>query len=268
METKLDLVDFKNEELYFLYVERRTSKGITGRTYHNHSFFELMFVLDGESEYAIENRRYLLKGGDALLVNPYRHHLEYNRIIEKSSLFCIGFFPDAISNGALAEKIFQKSDYLSLGKNSSLEHLLCAAKIKLSQNKSNAKEYLKSLIETIIFTLDDQICEKTKPPEIKNEVVEKTLDYISASLRTIGSLDDIAQALFFSKNYVRAVFKKEMGVGIMEYVRNKKVVLAHEKIKRGEKPTEIYIDCGFNTYSSFYRAYLSYFGYPPKTKKG
>ena len=96
---------------------------------------------------------------------------------------------------------------------------------------------------------------------------EKTLDFINASLKRISRLEDISEALFFSKAYIRAVFKKEMGIGIMEYVRNKKVVRAHERISRGEKPTEIYTDCGFSTYSSFYRAYVAYFGFPPKTKK-
>ena len=58
-----------------------------------------------------------------------------------------------------------------------------------------------------------------------------------------------------------------MNIGIMEYVRNKKVLLANRKIKHGKKPTEIYIECGFSNYPSFYRAYSEYFGYPPKTKK-
>ena len=268
METKLDVVNFKNEEFYFLFVERRDGKGITGRSYHNHSFFEIMFIADGESEYAIENKRYLLKGGDALLISTYRHHLEYNRIIEKSSLYCIGFFADAISNGELMKSIFERGEHITLGKDSPFEKLLLAAKAKLSKSQSNAPGYMKSLTEALIYTLDDHAQGNVTRPEIKNAVVEKTLDFINASLSSIESLDDIAQALFFSKAYVRAVFKKEMGIGIMEYVRNKKVIRAHQRISEGEKPTEIYTECGFSTYSSFYRAYIAYFGYPPKTKRG
>ena len=267
MERRLDVVNFQNEEFYFLFVERRVGKGITGRSYHNHSFFEIMFIADGESEYAIENKRYLLKGGDVLLIDPYRHHLEYNRIIEKSSLYCIGFFADAISNGELAEKIFKRGEHLSLGKDTPFEKLLLAAKSKLAQSKNNAAKYIKSLTEALIYSLDDYGNGTPMRPEIKNAVVEKTLDFINASLKYISRLEDISEALFFSKAYIRAVFKKEMGIGIMEYVRNKKVARAHERICAGEKPTEIYCECGFSTYSSFYRAYLSYFGYPPKTKK-
>ena len=267
METKLDIVNFKNDNLYFLYVERRVQRGITGREHHNHSFYEIMYVADGESEYAIENKRYLLKGGDALLVKPYRHHLEYNRIAEKSSLYCIGFSVDAIANGALAEQIFKKCDFVSPGNDSAFAKILSAIKTKLRDSRENAEGYVRSLIEALVFALSDCSSRSEGKSEIKNGVVEKTLDYIKANLVNIQSLESIADALFFSKAYVRGVFAKEMGIGIMQYVRNKKVALAHEKILRGEKPTEIYTECGFNTYSSFYRAYLAYFGYPPKTKK-
>ena len=226
-----------------------------------------MYVADGESEYAIENRKYLLKGGDALLVKPYRHHLEYNRIIEKSSLYCIGFSADAIDNGKLAEEIFNKYEYITLGKDSPFEKILTALKLKLQNSNKNAEGYAKSLIEGLVYSLGDCSIRNEEIPGIKNRVVEKTLDYMNENLFAIQSLDDIADALFFSKAYIRAVFAKEMGIGIMQYVRNRKLVYAHDKILAGRKPTEIYTECGFNTYSSFYRAYVSYFGYPPKTKK-
>lgn len=266
METKLDIVSFKNDDLYFLYIERRADRGLSERSNHNHAFYEIMYIADGENEYNVENKRFLLKEGDAVLIKPYLRHREYNHIIEKSSLYCIGFSPDVISNGSLAEEIFKKFECISPGKDSAFEKLLSAGKAKLSNDRKNARGYIKSLIETLIFALADST-EQKGAPEIENGVVEKTINYIKTNLSDINELKDISDALFFSKAYLRAIFKKKMGIGIMEYVRNKKVVYAHEKILKGEKPTEIYEECGFNTYSSFYRAYLSYFEYPPKTKK-
>ena len=49
------------------------------------------------------------------------------------------------------------------------------------------------------------------------------------------------------------------------YVRNKKLLLAHRKMRHGKKPTEIYLECGFSSYPSFYRAYIAYFGKKPKS---
>ena len=266
MNKKLSLVQIKNEDFYFLYVERISDKGPTNRSYHEHSFYEIMFISSGESEYVIENKRFLLKGGDVLLVKPYKHHFEHNRISPPSTLYCLGFSADKISNGELAEKIFQRAEHLTVGTDSLAASLMSCLKEKLSSNENNAFPFIKSIIEAVIMALDDCSTVKVNDSAVKNKVVKKTVDYINASLREIETLDDIAEPLFFSKPYIRASFKKEMGIGIMEYVRNEKVVLAHERIRRGEKPTEIYLDCGFTTYSSFYRAYCRYFGYSPRKK--
>ena len=140
-------------------------------------------------------------------------------------------------------------------------------KKKLEINKSNSSFFIKAVTEAIILMLNDVDVREEKIPEIKNATVQKILDFTKANLCNIHKIEDISSALFFSQSYVRTLFKKEMNIGIMEYVRNKKVLLANRKIKHGKKPTEIYIECGFSNYPSFYRAYSEYFGYPPKTKK-
>ena len=264
MIKNLSLVQFKNSDFYFLYVERLADKGMTNRPWHDHSFYEIMFVAEGESEYVIENRRFLLKGGDALLVKPYLRHFEHNRIAAPSSLYCLGFSADKISNGALAEKVFGNAEHITVGTDSPFALLMRALKNKLSFSKSNALPFVESLTEAIIMTLEDGTAIKAPEAKVKNSAVHKAIEYINANISSIKTLDDIAQPLFFSKNYVRAAFKKELGIGIMEYVRNKKLLLAHERIRNGEKPSDIYIECGFGTYSSFYRAYLAYFGHSPK----
>ena len=38
-------------------------------------------------------------------------------------------------------------------------------------------------------------------------------------------------------------------------------------IESGEKPTEIFAECGFSNYPSFFRAYRAFYGFSPKTRK-
>ena len=92
------------------------------------------------------------------------------------------------------------------------------------------------------------------------------LEYIKENLTSIHKVEDIASALFFSDSYTRTLFKKEMKIGIMEYVRSKKVLLARRKIRHGASPTEIYAECGFSNYTSFYRAYVSQLGHTPRAQ--
>lgn len=267
MNKNFNTIQRKNENLYFLYVERQADVGITDKLWHNHPFYEIIFFSEGESEHAIENRRYPTKGGDVLLVRPYRHHFEHTRLAARSASFYLGFFPEAISNGDLAEELFKKGEHLRVGCDSVFAELMNTLKNKFRTASENDFDFLKSMIEAAIFALCDSASPERSELKIKSGVVGKIIEYVNVNLKNIQTITDISESLFFSASYVRDSFKREMGIGIMQYVRNKKVVRAHERIRNGEKPTEIFNECGFTTYSSFYRAHVAYFGFPPKTKK-
>lgn len=267
MNANLYAIEHKSRKLYFLYQKKTLKEGETGFKWHEHSFYEILFFIEGESEYVIENRCYNLKGGDVLFINPGYHHFEHKIIKSPTKLFCLGFLPEEIESGRFAEQIFENGEVLTLDTLSPVYKILDGAKEKLEGAKDNAELFVKSLIEAVILMLLDADAREKKQPEIKNAAVQKILDYVKSNLTAIHKISDISSALFFSESYVRTIFKKEMGIGVMEYIRNKKVLLANRKIKDGGKPTEIYLECGFSNYPSFYRAYLSYFGCPPKTKK-
>ena len=48
-----------------------------------------------------------------------------------------------------------------------------------------------------------------------------------------------------------------------KYILSKRMLKAQKMIHRGEKPTAVYIKCGFDDYATFFRNYKKYFGYPP-----
>ena len=260
-------VELRGNDLYFLCLRKNTEKGITGYKWHEHTFYEILFFEEGETEYVIENRCYRLKGGDILFIKPGYHHFEHNVIKSPSKLYCLGFMAESIENGELAEKIFERGEFFSIEKDSPIFDILAVAKKKLEISQDNARDFVKAIAEATVLFLNDLDIKGAKTTEMKNGTVQKMLDYIKNNLCNIQKVSDISNALFFSESYTRTLFKKEMGIGITEYVRNKKVLLAHRKIKHGKKPTEVYGECGFSNYPSFYRAYLAYFGYTPKTKK-
>ena len=132
MNTNFHTLQIKNSDLYFLYIERLSDKGITDKKWHNHPFYEIMFFENGESEHAIENNRYRVRGGDVLLIRPYRHHFEHTRIAPRSSVYCIGFFAEALANGDIAEELFKKSECFTVGTDSVFAELMNALKNKLS----------------------------------------------------------------------------------------------------------------------------------------
>ena len=265
MSKTLAVTELQERNFYFLHLRKLEETGITNYKWHEHSFYELLLLSEGEYEYVIENRRYVMKKGDVLLIKPGSHHFGRKVIKSPISLYCIGFSPEHIECGRLAEEIFNKGEHFSLLDDSPIEKILYAAKCKLDTSRNNASRFVKSICESTLLILDD-VDIKITQEEITNESVQKIIDYVNRNLASISTLEDISAAIFFSSAYVRGVFKKEMGIGIMQYVRNKKVLLARRLIKSGRKPTNIYTECGFSNYTSFYRAYRAYFGTSPKSK--
>ena len=93
--------------------------------------------------------------------------------------------------------------------------------------------------------------------------VESAIKYINDNLFTITDLDEIASHLYISKTYLISLFKKHLKISPKQYVNEKRLLHAKNLILLGKRPTDIYEQCGFSTYTSFFRSYKKYFGKAP-----
>ena len=69
------------------------------------------------------------------------------------------------------------------------------------------------------------------------------------------SLDDIGKAMFFSPTYCSAVFRRETGKSIINYILDEKVNEAKKLILEGVALTQVAEQVGFNDYN-YFRAHL------------
>ena len=159
-------VDHKSKEFYFLYQKKNFKTGETGLKWHEHSFYEILFFTEGETEYVIENRCYHLKRGDVLFMKPGHHHFEHKIIKSPTSLFCLGFLPEAIESRRLAEEIFEKGEHLSLDEGSPVYKILTGAKEKLEGRgrvllrESGTENVVRIMCECERVDECNSICEK------------------------------------------------------------------------------------------------------------
>ncbi len=267
IKNTLSVKELFDRDFYYLYTETRNPKGETCYNTHSHPHHEIMYISEGSVEYLVENRRHELKAGDVLLVKPGLMHVARRIIETPSSRFCIGFHTDSIEYGNLAESLFDKGEHFSIGENSVFAKIAALLKTKFEIRDKNFSGFTKRMIESMIISLEEEGLGEEKTPTPTDPAFRRIISYISSNLVSINTIEDISDNLFFSKSYLGHLFKKETGMGIMEYVRNKKVILAHERIVSGEKPTDIYSECGFSNYPSFYRAYRAYFGSSPRNLK-
>ncbi len=250
----------------FSYRINNPEPGATNIPRHVHPYYELMYIDGGEVEFMVENRRYVLKKGDVLIIKPAEYHYARRLFSVPYARYCIAFSPEFTFDKSFTENLLTKGEKFSVSEESNFAYLAKVLRKKAETTSEHDVVFFRSIIDAMLISLCDAKPEKSGIVTGENNF-QRILSYINLHLTTIQSVDDIASTMFFSKSYIMHLFKSELHVGVMQYIRNKKILLAHQKIRKGEKPTEVYATCGFSNYPSFYRAYTAYFGTSPKCAK-
>ncbi|MEG0326886.1 MAG: GyrI-like domain-containing protein [Erysipelothrix sp.] len=87
-------------------------------------------------------------------------------------------------------------------------------------------------------------------------VIEETIVYIEENLTEDITVEEVAQNANYSVFYLQRLFSKEMGMGIKEYIRNRRLTrAAFELIHSDVKVIDVAIKYGFKTSESFTKAF-------------
>ena len=84
------------------------------------------------------------------------------------------------------------------------------------------------------------------------------LRYIDDHIYKKITLPDIMAHTRRSQSALVHSFKKSMGISIKQYILQKKMALAHQKIREGIPMSTVALQFGYDNYSVFYRAYRNY----------
>ena len=234
---------------------------------HMHHYYEILFFLEGDVSYVVEDKVYQLRPYDLLLITSTKYHFANIQSPARYRRYVIDFTP-AYTEEKLLKDVYSKGKYFHLDENSEILRVFETLR-DFSQNPLEPYNELvcRTLLTEILLHLARlQTSENTPSDTVSSSVCSPIVEYISNNLTTIQSLDEIADALFMSKSYVTHQFKHNMGISLMKYIRNKRLLLAQTLLQTGKKPTEIYESCGFQDYATFFRAYVKFFGYSPSKK--
>ena len=81
------------------------------------------------------------------------------------------------------------------------------------------------------------------------------------------SVDSIAGVMTMAPTSAQRLFRKETGMSIKSYLMLRRVTAAKNLIMEGQNAMDIFTDCGFKDYSTFYRSFVKYVGMTPNEFK-
>ncbi len=237
---------------------------------HTHDQIELYYFISGNCKCNVEGTEYHFKPHDIAVIRPYESHMmhwqdgePYERIVLMvSTQFLAEFDPEGKILTALNSRpagtgnIFTK-DMLN-------GTMLYDCFESIDQNTSFAGAVARILL---ILTETYNCSQSMGKLSRSNTVCTQIIDYINENLYSPITIDDISNKFFISRSQINRLFKKNTGSSVYKYITTKRMYGARLRIKSGETIISVAADCGHSDYSSFYRAYKSFFGVSPKDDK-
>ncbi|NSB13875.1 helix-turn-helix domain-containing protein [Clostridium beijerinckii] len=96
-----------------------------------------------------------------------------------------------------------------------------------------------------------------------NEVILLCIQYIEDNITEKITLECISKKMGYSTYHFSRVFKEQMSVSLMEYVKDRKLFRATEDIMLGKRILDVAVEYGYETHSGFTKAFRRKYGFSP-----
>lgn len=236
-----------------------------GYRLHKHSFFEFSFATKGECIQTINGEPAPFRAGDISLITPASLH-EFIPVegAEPVKIYTLSFTPDPIRPEFWAHIPAQ-----SLPINVTLDEETFSAMRRTFAKLYNRAEkekllfdlFTQTAIEWIILNIVDLPGTTHAPDYMK---IRPALIYLQNNFSEPITLEEVANAAYFSREYFSSLFRRTMGIPFQDYLLRMRFDYAAQLLALTNLTvTEISEQSGFRTLSYFIRVFTRLSGCSP-----
>lgn len=242
-----------------------------------HDFWEMVYIDSGEVGVIADDKEFVLKQGEAFFHRPNELHTIYTSDSFGNSAI-LSFDCNNREMNYFADKIFKLGEFEKTLLNKiitqttrcftdKLNDVYLTKMTKRKQTPPGSEQFIKNSIELLLLSL---LCADSEKEGVKSlnasisglqsdKIVSNIIKILNDHLYTSIDLDTIAKELFFSKTYIKNVFKKNMGISIIQYYILLKIEESKKLIsQRKYTYTEIANIMGFNSVHYFSRLFKAH----------
>ncbi len=216
-------------------------------------YYDLTFVFKGKLSYIIDGTQYDLGENDAIFLTPgtLRERLPTD---QQTNYISFNF----LLHDSLALDTFL-ADII----NDDIKKLVSVFPQRHLTPTFHSKEKIESLLNYILYEIMDNSGFKSQ-----NAHVIKMLKYIEAHIAHNLTLAEISDHVNLTKEYTANLFKKETGKTVIDYINERKMIIAKNMIDNGESSLQdIAGSLGFKNYSYFSKLFKKYYDTSPVKRK-
>lgn len=251
-----------------------TSKSETFSS-HLHACYEFIHIIHGQLVYTVEGNEYILSDGDMIMTNPSElHSFSFPAECEFQREF-LHIYPGFVKDfhGLLANLNRRKMGYFNRIPREMVERYEIDKIFKRLEEccgkQSPETDFLALGLSVELLAKISQILRNETPEyQIISKKSSEVCDYIDGHFNDTVTVSDIADRFYISQSQLNRIFKKDTGMTVKTYLNMRRITHAKNLIMYGRQMIKnIYIDCGFDDYSTFYRAFVKYVGMSPEEFK-
>ncbi|MDR2021382.1 MAG: AraC family transcriptional regulator [Treponema sp.] len=249
----------------YLWEAKSDREVYEGRSAHCHKECEIFYMLDGEVEFLIEGHKSLLASDSFLLIPSNCFHQWKYPSGKIHHRFSVHFLPELLNRDEqdVFMDMFAEPLHFLNGSRYNLNFFFQAivecGKMETPLQMIASKNRMVSFLSQIHLLRSAHAVK----PLVPDERIQMIIKYVSENLREDISLDELSDKFAVTKNHLNALFHKAVGTPIMKYISAKRLEFARQEILGGARLGEAAYMAGFNDYTTFYRAYKSFYGCPP-----
>lgn len=240
--------------------------------FHMHENFELTLITRGRMLYIADGTCMEATAGDLIFFSSYIPHAWIPDRSAPVNVIEITVRPD------WSNPFFLSSQPILAGiasGNPKYLHIPCketvVRRIRSIADELSAREYgYRSAVAMELTLVLLELVRHTailpeKSENGQNQVIRRAREYIAAHLSENPGLPEIAAAVYVTPHHLSFLFKKQVGIGIADYMNQQKLLRTAELLSDSELSVlDIALQSGFTSKSNFYRVFKEYYGITPQ----
>jgi AraC-like DNA-binding protein len=253
------------------------------RGLHAHTFFELVYIVEGNGKQSINEMEFDYEAGDLFLVAPNDKHIFH--INAPTQFFFIRFNNVFVQSNEKERELFKKLEMIlqnvrhepgCIIRNEadalSIKGLMDVLIREYSSGQFYQKELTIQLVNSILIIIARNV-HQVYPKSIHENSEQKTVDilnYIQSNIYSPEKLrtDHLSQQFGISQTYLGSYFKKHANVTLQQYILNYKLKLIENRLLHSDmRMSEIADEFGFTDKSHLNHIFKKYKGISPSEFK-
>lgn len=276
METKQNITIFHYQTDYIIRY-KKTYKKEKNNVFSTLLDYSICFVFDGEFKVTKENtmnsKKTIFVKKDDVIICKKDEKMTFEQVSECSEIILIDMMAIVFKNTIDEHDVFRIFNYCdvksiyNINEFSSMFCLECFKSLKYCLETKKGRFHtllrVKNIVSQLDFELDISLGENRF---VEKNMIIKTIYYIKENYTKNLTLASVSDALGISKSSINRICRKMLGKSFLETLTQIRLETAVNALKNTEYNIKtVAILSGFNSYNSFYKAFVKVYGFPPST---